>query len=103
MTNQTETTKPEAPTDAGGQVERVVRRPLSCDQVAWLLDVFTRYLPQESDKDFLYNRPRVSRQGEMLKYGMLYEVMEVADLKFADDAARWNGTPQDARKHEKDA
>ena len=27
MTNQTETTKPEAPTEAGGQVERVVSRP----------------------------------------------------------------------------
>ena len=96
MTNQRETTKPEASAEAGGQVERVVRYPISCDQVSWLLDVFTRYLPQD-------NRPRVSRHREMLNYGMLYEVMEIAGLVFEDDNARWNGTPQDARKHDKDA
>ena len=79
--------------EAGGQVERVVRHPITCDQVAWLLDIFTRYLPPD-------NRPKVSRQREMFKYGMLYEVMEVAGLKFADDMARLNGTPRDARKHD---
>ena len=93
---QSGTTKPEACTEAGGQVERVVRHPINCDQVTWLLDVFSRYLPQT-------NKPRVSKEREMQRYGMLYEVMEVAGLKFLDDAARWNGTPNDARKHSKGA
>jgi len=72
-----------------------VRFPLSCDQVAWLLDIFERYLPKDQ-------HPRVSRQRDMRKYGMLYEVMEVANLKFSDDSARWNGTPNDARRYEKE-
>lgn len=37
MTNQTETTKPEAPTEAGGQVERVVicEQPKEQEPVLW--------------------------------------------------------------------
>lgn len=64
---------------------------IGCDQVAWLLNVFERYLPMD-------NHPRVSRERDMKKYGMLYEVMEAAGLKFADEAARWNGTPEDVRE-----
>lgn len=67
--------------------------PISCDQVAWLLDIFERYLPPS-------HHPRISRARDMQKYGMLYEVMEIADLRFADNRARWNGTPNDARDYE---
>jgi hypothetical protein len=67
-------------------------KPISCDQVAWLLDIFDRALPHSKF-------PQISREREMKKYGMLYEVMEIAGLSFMDDAARWNGTPNDARKH----
>jgi hypothetical protein len=67
---------------------------ISCDQVSWLLDIADRYIP----KDMV--RPSVSRQREMLKYGMLYEIMEIADLKFEDGSARWNGTPNEARNYD---
>jgi hypothetical protein len=63
---------------------------INCDQVAWLLDIFGRYLPKD---EF----PRVSQQREMKKYGMLYEVMEIANLEFEDASAQWNGTPNTAR------
>jgi hypothetical protein len=33
----------------------------------------------------------------MLKYGMLYEVMEIANLEFEDARAQWNATPNAAR------
>ena len=66
-------------------------RPITCDQVVWILDVFDRVLPK-------FGHPSVSREREMKKYGMLYEVMEVANLTFADSLARNNGTPQDVRQ-----
>lgn len=75
-----------------GMKKTEISKPVNCDQVAWLLDIFDRYLPEDS-------HPRVSKHREMLKYGMLYEVMDIADLKFADDSARWNGTPNDARDY----
>ena len=31
----------------------------------------------------------------MSMYGLLYEIMDVANLHFADDAAMRNGTPRD--------
>lgn len=68
-------------------------RDLGCDEVAWLLDIFDRYLPKD---DF----PRISRQREMKKYGMLYEVMEVARLTFQDESALHNGTPHEARNYQ---
>jgi hypothetical protein len=66
------------------------KQTINCDQVAWLLDIFGRYLP----KDGL---PAVSQKREMMKYGMLYEVMEIANLEFEDVRAQWNGTPNTAR------
>ena len=70
---------------------------INCDQVDWLLQIADRYLPHDP-------RPLgISRQREMQKYGMLYEIMEIADLEFADDAARWNGTPNDARPYDEGA
>ena len=72
------------------------KRPITCDQVAWLLDIFERYLPRDS-------YPRVSMEREMKKYGMLYEVMDIANLYFADDSARCNGTPNPARPYEDEA
>ena len=66
------------------QVKKIGAAPLNCDQVAWLLDIFHRYLPPTQ-------HPRVCRQREMMKYAMLYEVMEIAHLQFEDDRARWNG------------
>lgn len=68
---------------------------INCDQVAWLLDIFNRYLPHDKF-------PAISRQREMKKYGMLYEVMEIAHLDFQDDRARWNGTPNEARDYGED-
>jgi hypothetical protein len=67
-------------------------RPIGCDQVAWLLDIFDRYLPPSK-------HPRISREREMLMYGMLYEVMDIAGLNFSDDNARRNGTPHFARDY----
>ena len=65
-------------------------RKITCDQVAWLLDIADRYLPKSKHVS-------VSREREMMKYGMLYEIMEIMDLYFEDDNARKNGTPADAR------
>jgi len=65
-------------------------RTINCDQVAWMMDVFARYLPPD-------NYPAVSRYRSMLMYTMLYEIMEVADLTFEDELARHNGTPTDCR------
>lgn len=67
-----------------------MKKAINCDQVTWLLDIFGRYLPMD-------NLPGVSQQREMMKYGMLYEVMEIADLHFEDQRAQWNGTPNPAR------
>lgn len=66
---------------------------ISCDEVAWMLDVFERYLPKDP------TAKRVSCQREMKKYGMLYEIMDVANMRYADESARWNGTPHQARKY----
>ena len=68
-------------------------RPINCDQVAWILDALRRMTP-------LDGYPRISRQRDMRLYACLYEIMEVAQLKFADKSARWNGTPNDARDYE---
>lgn len=68
------------------------RQLMSCDQIAWLMDIFDRYLPPDTN-------PYLSQEREMRKYGMLYEVMEVARLGFKDDSARWNGTPNSARNY----
>ncbi len=63
---------------------------IGCDSVAWILDSFHRHLPP-------HHEPSISREREMRKFAMLYEIMEVLDLEFEDDAARRNGTPSDAR------
>lgn len=70
-------------------------RPINCDQVAWLLDIAERHLPRQTT-------PRICQQREMQKYAMLYEIMEVAGLKFSDASARWNGTPNQARDCEQE-
>lgn len=75
-----------------GQTKRTNGRGLNCDQVAWLLDIAERHLPKQIN-------PAVCQQREMQKYAMLYEIMEVADLRFEDDSARWNGTPNQARDY----
>lgn len=66
-------------------------RPLTCDQVAWILNAIDRYLPR-------LNHPDVSRAREMQKYALLYELMEVAQLYFEDASAQHNGTPHDVRR-----
>ncbi len=65
-------------------------RQLNCDQVAWILSAIDRYLPTTQ-------HPRVSRAREMQKYGLLYEIMEVANLSFEDNEAKYNATPEDVR------
>ena len=66
--------------------ETELNKTINCDQVAWLIAIYERYLPKD-------NHPRVSRQREMLKYGMLYETMEIMGVGFEDEAARSNGSP----------
>lgn len=66
------------------------RKGITCDQVAWMLNAINRYLPPN-------NYPAVSRSREMQSYALLYELMEVAGLKFADELAQRNGTPPDVR------
>lgn len=65
-----------------------MKTPLNCDQVSWMLSAIGRYLPRQ-------DAPQVSRARELQKYALLYEIMEVAGLVFADDAAAHNGTPSD--------
>lgn len=72
------------------------RNPISCDQVAWLLDIANRHIPPQTT-------PRVCQQREMQKYAMLYEIMDIAGLRFADDAARENGTPRQAKQQQPDS
>ncbi len=67
-------------------------RPINCDQVSWLMDIAERHIARS---DF----PGISQQREMQKYAMLYEIMDVAGLRFEDDRARWNGTPNQARDY----
>lgn len=65
-----------------------MKTTLSCDQVSWMLSAIGRYLPRQ-------DAPRVSRATDLQKYALLYEIMELAGLVFADDAAAHNGTPPD--------
>lgn len=64
---------------------------INCDQVAWLLDIAERYISVD-------NYPAISRQRDMKKYGMLYEIMEILHLGFRDENARYNGTPIEVRQ-----
>lgn len=82
-------------TETGNEQIKSGRNLITSDQVAWLLDIAYRYLPQDS-------LPRVSRQRDMKAYGMLYEIMEIAGLSFADSSARWNGTPEEVRNYGKE-
>jgi len=68
------------------QGNKPVSGTISCDQVAWLLDIADRYLPK-------LRHPSISQEREMMKYAMLYEIMEILNLGFADDMARRNATP----------
>ena len=87
-------TTPVEPTEAtmNGISQMRDGRAITCDQVSWLLDIAERYLPPSP-------HPEISRKREMLKYAMLYEIMEIANLRFEDDSARWNGTPNDVRDY----
>lgn len=79
-------------TSSGGSAEMSISsintndRNLSCDQVAWLTDCIERYLPKDG-------YPAVSYQRDMKVLGMLYEIMDLANLKFADEDAIRNATP----------
>lgn len=66
-------------------------REVNCDQVAWMLGAIERYLPPVP-------HPAVSRAREMQKYGLLYELMELAGLTFSDDGAASNGSPPDVQR-----
>jgi len=70
------------------------RHPISCDVVALLLNLADRYIAQSK-------YPSVSQQREMQKYAMLYEIMDIAGLRFEDDKAIWNGTPNQVRDYNK--
>lgn len=68
------------------------KNKINCDQVSWLLNIADRYISNPGV-------PGACRQRELKKYAMLYEIMDIARLDFADDSARWNGTPNSARKY----
>lgn len=72
---------------------RLGARPVNCDQVAWMLNAIDRHLPPTK-------HPRVSREREMQKYALLYELMDAALLYFEDASAQYNGTPPDVRRFE---
>lgn len=100
--NREETGKGVEPKSCAGITTSCVHREftgyaINCDQVTWLLDIADRYIDPQND------HPRISRQREMKKYAMLYEIMEIANLKFADASARRNGTPNDARPYDGEA
>jgi len=63
-------------------------KKINCDQVAWLLDITDRHIPKDK-------HPQISRQREMQRYAMLYEIMDAAGLSFEDQSALDNGTPPD--------
>lgn len=67
------------------------RRPINCDQVSWLLTSIESYIPDKCGRG-------VSREREMKKYALLYEIMDLANLHFEDDAAQRNGTPPDVTR-----
>ena len=61
------------------------KRPISCDQVAWLNDALYRHA------DAVRNPyPSISRAREAGRLAALLEIMAVLDLEFADSAAREN-------------
>lgn len=62
------------------------KKTISCDQVAWLLEVIERYIPKDK-------HPRVSQQWNMKCFAMLYEFMDVAGLQFEDEKALNNAIP----------
>lgn len=65
-------------------------KTINCDQVVWILDIFDRYLP-------ISKHPNISKEREMMKYGMLYELMEVGNILFENDGAVNNATPPAVR------
>jgi len=78
-------------TVAGGmQRGRINKSTINADQVAWLLDIAGRYIPKDT-------HPSISRQHEMKKYGMLYEIMEIMGVGFGGENAAHNGSPPDCR------
>lgn len=64
-----------------------MKTKITCDQVAWLLDVFNRHLPPSP-------HVAISAARECQMHAMLYEVMEVAGLEFEDANAAWNAIPK---------
>ena len=75
----------------GGQYNpEAGRKTINCDQVAWLLDIADRHISREA-------LPAISRKREMLKLGMVYEIMEIVGCSFKDEDARRNATPSDIR------
>ena len=67
-------------------------RGITCDQVAWLLQIADRYIPRDPTVG-------IDQRRDMLKYGMLYEIIEILGLDFADDTARNNATPGQVRRN----
>ena len=75
------------PCENTASTDSPVMRHLNCDQVAWILAAIDRYLPPDK------HHPSVSQNRDMQKHGLLYEIMDVADLSFLDNAAIENATP----------
>ena len=67
-----------------------MRRTISCDQVVWLQNALERYIN-------VHEKPAVSRKESMKIYACMYEIIEVLNLRFEDERARFNATPPDVR------
>ena len=65
-------------------------KKITCDEVAWIIDILDRY-------DFVASKnfPAVSRIKKMAKYSAIYELMEILNLEFVDESARNNAMPKE--------
>lgn len=63
---------------------------INCDQVSHIENTLSRYITTKHNLV-------ISREREMMIYACMYEIIEILNLEFEDDAARNNATPRDVR------
>lgn len=76
------------------EMTKPVNGKITCDQVVWILQMAGRYLPDNKD------RLGIDKQRDMKRYAMLYEIMDILGLVFADSDAIKNATPMPVRTYE---
>jgi len=77
--------------NAEAEMLKPVNGKITCDQAVWILQMAGRYLPDNKD------RLGIDKQRDMKRYAMLYEIMDILGLVFADSSARNNATPPPIR------